>query len=155
MVYEGLTSKEKASVFLGAMLRKLPSTRSGKGLFIAREDRHKIILVISDSLARIVYSAPDKDGKANLWLEQEEFRVVVETLLFARLISLPRATWFHNYFTSTDAVNEFVKSVISELDSCGLFGNIAWIKESPMSAVSKVAKALRQVASGSKWLECR
>jgi len=160
MPYEELTSKEKAGLFLGAMLRKLPPTHSGKGFFVAREDRHKIISMISGSLARIVYAVPFysvsySDEKANLCLKQADFRIVVEILLFARLSLLPSPASFHNCFKDNDNVDEFVKSIIDEIDGCGFFGNMKWFEKSPMSAVRTVTGALRQVAANSKWLECR
>ena len=160
MVFEGLTSKEKASVLLGAMLRKLPPTRSGRGFFVAREDRHKVVSVIADSLARVLYSAPFYSldsvtydgGKANLWLEQAEFQIIVETILFEKLILLPKVATFHNYFRNIDAVNAFVELVIYELDYSGMLGNMKLIKEQPMAAMMHLAKALLQVSVNSKWL---
>ena len=163
MVFEGLTSKEKASVLLGAILRKLPPTRSGRGFFVAREDRHKVVSVIADSLARVLYSAPfysldsatSSSGTANLWLEQAGFRIIVETILFEKLLLLPKAAAFHNCFPNIDAVNAFVELVIYELDYCGMFGNMKLIKESPMTAMRHLAKALLRVSVHSKWLEYR
>lgn len=163
MVFEGLTSKEKASMLLGALLRKLPPTRSGIGFFVAREDRHKVVSMIADSLARVLYSAPFYSldsvtfdgGKANLWLEQSEFQIIVETILFEKLILLPKAATSHNCFPNIDAVNAFVELVIYELDYCGLFGDMKLIKESPMTAMKYLAKALLRVSVHSKWLEYR
>ena len=163
MVFEGLTGKEKASVLLGAILRKLPPTRSGRGFFVTRVDRYKFVWIIADSLARVLYSEPfysldsvkDSSVKENLWLEQAGFRIIVETILFEKLILLPKVATSHNYFRNIDAVNAFVELVIYELDYCGMFGNMKLIKESPMTAMRHLAKALLRVSVHSKWLEYR